>query len=144
MSVRIEYRVGVQATADALWDAVADLPSWPSWNPMYERAAGRIAFHETLELVELMPGAEPRKLTPRVTTWTPREQLVWLERRGFMSRSLRYFEIEELAPGGGCIFANGEMFLGPLGERRGKKMAGKLRAQFEAIGERLKAKVEAG
>lgn len=142
MSIRIEFRVGVAATADALWTAIADLESWPSWNPMYAQAAGRIGFGETLDLVETLPGLPHRALNPRVATWTPREQLVWTETRGFMARSIRYFEIDALAPEGGCIFANGEIFDGRLGDRLGKRLAPVLRPMFETIALKLKAKVE--
>jgi hypothetical protein len=141
--LRIEHRLGVAATADAIWEALADVPGWSAWNPMYPQAAGRIGFGETLNVVEVLPGGARRELNPRVSTWTPREQIVWSERRGFMAQSIRYFEIDELAPGGGCIFANGEIFTGYLGVRQGARIGRELKAQFTAFGEALKAKVEA-
>ena len=42
----------------------------------------------------------------------------------------------------GCIFANGELFEGVLGERYAKRHVRELKAQFTAVGEALKAKVE--
>lgn len=142
MSLRIEYRLGVKATADAIWAALEDVAAWPQWNPMYPEAKGRIGFGELLTLTEALPSGARRTLTPRVSTWTPREQLVWNEKRGFLARSIRYFEIDELSPEGGCIFANGEIFEGLMGEQLAKRQARELRAQFTAIGEALKAKVE--
>ena len=142
MSLRIEYRLGVKASADAIWAALEDVESWPEWMAMYPEAKGRIGFGELLTLTEALPGGSRRILTPRISTWTPREQIVWGERRGFLADSVRYFEIDELAPSGGCIFANGEIFEGLMGEQLAKRHARELRAQFTAIGEALKARVE--
>jgi hypothetical protein len=142
MSLRIEHRLGVKATADQIWALLEDLPAWPSWNPMYPQAKGRIGFGELLTLTEALPGGEPRALTPRVSTWTPREQIVWVEKRGLMANSIRYFEIDELSPEGGCIFANGEIFSGWLGERYAKRHGRALKEQYEAVCEALRARVE--
>lgn len=142
MSLRIEYRLGIKATTDAVWAALEDLPSWPQWNPMYPEAKGRIGFGELLTLTEALPSGARRTLTPRISTWTPREQIVWGERRGFLADSIRYFELDELDPSGGCIFANGEIFTGFLGERMARRLNRELKAQFTAIGEALKARVE--
>ena len=142
MSLRVEHRLGVKATAGAVWAALEDVAAWPEWMSMYPQASGRIGFGELLTLTEALPGGARRALTPRISTWTPREQIVWTERRGFLASSIRYFEIDELDPNGGCIFANGEIFQGFLGERLAKRRARELKTQFEAIGEALKAKVE--
>jgi hypothetical protein len=142
MSLRIEYRLGVKATADAVWALLEDVAGWPSWNPMYPAAKGRLGFGELLTLTEALPGGARRDLAPRISTWTPREQIVWTEKRGFLARSIRYFEIDQLSPEGGCIFANGEIFEGVMGEQLAKRHARELRAQFTAIGDALKAKVE--
>lgn len=142
MSIRYEYRLGIRASADAIWAALEDLPTWPSWNPMYAKASGKIGFGELLSITETIPGLGERELQPRVTTWTPLEQIVWAERRGLMSSSVRYFEIDQLDPKGGCIFANGEIFQGFLAERYARRHARALKAQFEAICEALRAKVE--
>jgi hypothetical protein len=142
MSLRIEHRLGVKASADDIWAALQDVPAWPHWNPMYPEAKGRVGFGELLTLTETLPDGARRPLQPRVSTWTPREQLVWAEKRGFMSSSIRYFEIDELDPKGGCIFANGEIFNGFLGEQYAKRRAHTLKAQFVAVCEALRAKVE--
>jgi hypothetical protein len=142
MSLRIENRLGIKATADAIWAALEDVQAWPQWMDMYPEAKGRIGFGELLTLTEALPGGSRRTLTPRISTWTPREQIVWTEKRGFMADSIRYFEIDELDPAGGCIFANGEIFSGYLGERMAKRLNRELKAQFTAIGEALKKRVE--
>jgi hypothetical protein len=144
MSLRIEYRLGIKASADAVWAALEDVAAWPEWMAMYPEAKGRIGFGELLTLTEALPGGSRRVLTPRLSSWTPREQIVWAERRGFLANSIRYFEIDELdRAGGGCIFANGEIFTGYLGERMARRLKRELQTQFTAIGEALKAKLEA-
>jgi hypothetical protein len=142
MNLRIEYRLGVKATADAIWAALEDVAAWPAWMDMYPEAKGRVGFGELLTLTEALPGGSRRILSPRISTWTPREQIVWAERRGFLANSVRYFEIDELDPSGGCIFANGEIFSGYLGERMARRLKRELQTQFTAIGEALKTKLE--
>jgi hypothetical protein len=142
--MRIEYRLGVKATADDIWAVLEDLPAWPEWNPMYSQAKGRIGFGELLTLTETLSEGAERPLNPRVSTWTPREQIVWIEKRGFLSNSIRYFEIDELAPGGGCIFANGEIYRGWAAQSYARRNARALKARFTAICEAMQAKVEGG
>jgi hypothetical protein len=143
MSIKIEHRVGIPATADAIWDVLADLSTWPSWNPLYPRAEGVVRIGEQLRLTERIEGLKERVLTPRVLDWVPREQILWAEKRGFMSSSIRYFEIHQLedeVPG--CIFSNGIMFDGYFGEGYAEKHRRKLRRAFETLGEALKARVQ--
>jgi hypothetical protein len=141
MAFRVEYRVGVKATSDAIWEVLADLGRWGKWNPVHPEASGKIAIGQPLSVRETVPGLPERAFTATVVDWVPRQQLVWAEKRGFMSRSVRYFEIEELEPGK-CIFANGEIFEGWLGEREGKRSRRARKAAFEALAEALRAKVE--
>lgn len=57
MSLRIEYRLGVKASADAIWAALEDVAAWPAWMDMYPETKGRIGFGELLTLTEALPGA---------------------------------------------------------------------------------------
>jgi hypothetical protein len=78
-----------------------------------------------------------------VADWVPNEQIHWrLSMLGGLVKSVRYLEIEELAPSS-CIFSNGEIFEGLMGPTVARRMAGPIRAGFRAMGEALKVRAEA-
>lgn len=140
-TARIEKRIGVRASADRIWDLIADLPGWNGWNPIETSVEGTIAYGGSITLTEAVPGLPDRRAAVRVAEWQPLAQLVWAEKRGLWFRSLRYFEIEELEPGS-CILANGFIFSGLRGEMHFDRHRKSLRAAVESVAEALKATAE--
>ena len=141
MTSRIENRVGIRAPAERIWEIIAELDAWREWNPVFVEARGAISIGGELSLVEQIEDRPPREVQARIVDWVPNTQLIWAERRGFLSRSMRYIEIEELQPGS-CIVANGEMFAGFLGEGYGDKHRPVLRRACEALGHALRQRAE--
>ena len=139
---RIEKRIGVRASADRLWEIVADLPGWDRWNPVETSVEGTIAYGGQITLTEAIEGLPERRATVRVGEWQPYAQLVWMEKRGLWFRSLRYFEIEELEPGS-CIVANGFIFSGLRGETFFDKHRSRLRHSVDSVAEAWKTTAEA-
>jgi hypothetical protein len=140
---KVEHRIGVKASPQVIWDILVDLPGWSAWNPLYPEARGDVRIGQALDLVLALPGAAPRRIRPMVVDWVPREQLHWRTTAlGGLVRTLRYVEIEELAPGS-CIVSNGEIFKGLLGTTVLKSQASKLRAGFAAMGVALRDAAEA-
>ena len=139
---RIEKRIGVRASADRLWEIVADLPGWDRWNPVETSVEGTIAYGGQITLTEAIEGLPERRATVRVGEWQPYAQLVWMEKRGLWFRSLRYFEIEELEADS-CIFSSGFIFSGLRGEMFFDKHRKRLRHGVDAIAEGWKAAAEA-
>jgi hypothetical protein len=143
MPYKIEHRIGIQASHEVIWDILADVPGWESWNPLYPQASGVIRIGETLRLVQALPGQKPETITPRIIDWVPYEQLHWANTAGSgLVKSLRYIEIEKLGDDA-CIFSNGEIFSGWLGPMVAKLMRRSFRAGFTAFSEAMKAKAEA-
>jgi len=140
MALKIEHRLGIRATSDRLWELVSELDKWEHWNPLHPGASGRIGYGETLRICEAYPGEEKRTIEAKVTEWAPREQLVWAQ-QGFLWRSLRYLEIEELAPGS-CLFSNGILFEGYFAKRELKKRGRAFKLGFGILGEAIKEKAE--
>ena len=140
---RIEKRIGVRASADRLWEIVADLPGWDRWNPVETSVEGTIAYGGQITLTEAIEGLPERRAAVRVGEWQPYAQLVWMEKRGLWFRSLRYFEIEELEPGS-CIVANGFIFSGLRGETFFDKHRSRLRHSVDSVAEAWKTTAEAG
>src|SRR4051812_13407825 len=91
--IKIENRIGVAAPAEVIWELLADVPGWPRWCPIYPRAEGELKFGARLCLTLALPGLPEREITPKITDWTPEEQILWADTawRGWV-RSLRYIE----------------------------------------------------
>ena len=141
-TARIEKRIGVRAPTDRIWEVISDLSAWDRWNPVETGVEGTIAFGGAVALSEAVPGLEERRVSARVGDWQPLAQLVWAENRGLWFRSLRYFEIEELAPGS-CIVANGFIFSGLRGEMFFDKHRRRLRQAVDIVAEGWKVAAEA-
>jgi hypothetical protein len=139
---RIEKRIGVRASTDRLWEIIADLPGWDRWNPIETSVEGTIAYGGQITLTEAIEGLPERRASARVGEWQPYAQLVWTEKRGLWFHAIRYFEIEELAPGN-CIFANGMIFSGLRGELHHDRHRLALRRAVESVSEGMKAAAEA-
>jgi hypothetical protein len=140
MSVRIQYRLGVSAVREQIWDVLSDLDHWGDWNPLYPKAEGTIAFGGAMSVWEHQAGHSPQRLDFKVTDWAPGEHLYLRAPAGFMTTRLQFVEIEGLADQG-CIVACGVIFNGWSEVGQGKKNRA-LKAGFEAMGEGLKARVE--
>jgi hypothetical protein len=141
--LRIEHRIGIQAPAEVIWEAIADLASWADWNPLYTRAAGEIRIGSVLSMTLALPGQKPQEIAPVVMDWTPNEQLHWrLTLVGGLIKTIRFIEIEKLADES-CIVSNGEIFGGLIGPRAAKRMGQSIYRGFREMDEALKARAEA-
>lgn len=139
---KIEKRAGVRATSDRLWELVSDLSRWPDWNPHETEVAGAIAFGGQLTMTEVFPDQPARAVVARIADWRPYVRLVWTENRGFLFRTLRYIDIEELDKGS-CIITSGHSFAGLRGELFHDKHRIGLRDAHQTIVDGLKAAAEA-
>ena len=143
MKVQIEHRVGVQAPAETIWAILADINGWPAWSPLYTRVEGALKIGAQLTVEVALAGRRPQTLRPVILDWIPNEQIHWrLSALAGLVKTTRYLEIERLNETG-CIFANGELFDGPLGPRVARSIAAPARAGFRAMGEALKERAEA-
>ncbi|MDB5474517.1 MAG: hypothetical protein JWP49_28 [Phenylobacterium sp.] len=139
----IEHRIGVQASAETIWNVLHDLERWGEWNPLYPKAAGTIRIGSTLDLTLALPGQPLREIHPVVLEWVPNEQLHWkLTMMGGLVKTVRYIEIEQLAEAS-CIVANGEIFGGFMGPSVGKQLGRAIHRGFVQFSEALKARAEA-
>ena len=144
MKVTIEHRIGIQAPPEAIWEVLADVAKWRSWNPLYPRAEGVVRIGAQLDLDLALPGRKLQVIRPVILDWIPNEQIHWrLTALGGMVRTIRFLEIEKLTETG-CIFANGEVFDGLLGPTAVRSLRGSVRSGFAAMSEALKARVERG
>lgn len=141
MALQTEFRIGVAAPVEVVWEILADLDGWTSWNPLYPRAEGRLLIDAKLSLDMQLPGEPLEAVQGQVIDWVPLNQIHWRE-TAFLTTTTRYFEIEKLADTG-CIFSNGVLSKG-LGVRYpSKRRTVRLREGFRTMGEALKARAEA-
>ncbi|OYX18481.1 MAG: hypothetical protein B7Z09_04665 [Brevundimonas diminuta] len=98
-TIRIENRIGVRATAERLWEVLTDFGGWNRWNPHEIEVEGALGFGAPISLTERLPDLGERQVQAQLGEWEPNAQLVWIERRGFLFRTLRYYEIRT-APAG--------------------------------------------
>ncbi len=140
---KIEHRIGIEAPADVVWEILADIPGWESWNPLYPKAAGVLRIGDALDLTVAIPGEPHRAIRPVIVDWVPRDQIHWqLSMMGGLVRSVRYLELEVLGESN-VIFSNGEIFAGLLGPMIANSKRRAIRKGFAALGEALAAKAEA-
>jgi hypothetical protein len=142
MAFRIEHRIGVAASPDTIWGLISDLEGWSQWNPLYTEVEGRLSIGQKLKISEAAPGGGARIIAPTIVDWEPPAQILWREDGGLMSRTVRYLEIEALSETG-CIFSNGAVFHGLLGEHAAKSQRGAIYRGYEALGEAVKRESEA-
>jgi hypothetical protein len=141
--MRIESKIGVRAPDEVIWQVVGDLHNWPSWNPIYPKAAGELRIGQRLELTVALPGEPHREIEPRIVDWVPNEQILWTDVAwGGWVKTLRFIEIEEIDKGA-CIFANGEVFQGTIAGWYGKRHRRAMRKGFAAMCEAVKVRAEA-
>ena len=144
MQRAVEYRTGVQAPAEIVWEVISDFPTWKDWNPVHPRIEGEMRIGTSL-VVDLVPVVDGpvTTLTPIVQDWVPFEQLHWRTSRlgGFVT-AIRYLEIESMGPTN-ATFSNGELFMGPLVRLVSREERRRLRAAYTRMGEAVKARAEA-
>lgn len=143
MRFKVEHRVGVPASAKAIWDVLSDLPRWGEWNTLYPEIHGLLRIQQRLAIGEAFPGQPDRVIRPMVVDWVPNEQILWaLSEMGGLVKRIRYIEIEHLNDGN-CILSNGEVYDGLMGPRVGKARRSWLKKGFELLNADIVARVQA-
>jgi len=143
MVFKVEHRVGVPASAKAIWDVLSDLARWNEWNTLYPEIRGLLRIQQQLAIGECFPGQPDRVIRPVVVDWVPNEQILWsLSETGGLVKRIRFIEIDHLSDGS-CILSNGEVYDGLLGRRVGKARRGWLKKGFEQLNTDIVTRVKA-
>ena len=143
MPVKLEHRIGIQAPAEVIWESLINVEGWEAWNPLYPRAAGVVRIGSTLSLDLALPDRPVETITPTILDWAPEDHIHWTTRsRWGLTKTIRYIEIEALSETG-CIFSNGEIYRGYLGERYARSNRRAIRAGFASMGEAVQRRAEA-
>jgi hypothetical protein len=137
----ISAAIDIAATPQQVWAVLADLDSYPQWNPFIRSASGQLAEGATLTL-RLVP-AQSRAMTfrPKVLAARPGELLRWIGRLimpGIFDGT-HQFALEDMA--GHTRLTQSETFRGVLVPFTGKTIT-QTEADFCALNQALKRRAE--
>jgi hypothetical protein len=89
---KIHTEIDIQAKPDAVWNVLADLSSYPQWNPMVREASGEVRTGKRLHLRYQPEGQKSRLFKPLLLAVLPGRELRWQGQPG-----IRYlFESEHI------------------------------------------------
>lgn len=142
MAVKVEYRIGIAAPVDEVYEIIADINNWPQWSPIHKHAEATLKFGGPFHVIEHYEGLGDWEVKGFLSDWSPMSHLhIGVPKRFWEGSLTRYFEMEELSKTGSS-FAVGALFGGYFSEREGKLYRPHLRKGFEAMATALKSKVE--
>ncbi|MER5642434.1 SRPBCC domain-containing protein [Kitasatospora sp. NPDC002227] len=142
MTKAISAEIEIEAPTAEVWEALADLASYPSWNPFIREAHGRVAVGETLTLKMHPTGGRPMTFRPKVLAADPGVELRWLGRLVLpgLFDGEHGFRLHPTGTGGTHLVQS-ENFSGALVPVTGR-VIDRTRGDFTALNEALKKHVE--
>jgi hypothetical protein len=137
----VSSEIEIAASPEQVWGVLADLDSYPEWNPFITHIKGELEMGRRLSVRIQPPGGRAMSFRPTVVTALPGRQLAWLGRLlapGIFDGEHRF----EIARGdGGVRFRQSEVFRGMLVPMMGSVLE-KTRAGFEQMNQALKVRAE--
>lgn len=96
----IRSEITLESPAERIWQLLADPVLYQEWNPLFQKATGKLSAGEQLELVVHLPTMSPFIITPKVVRvkhlsgfcWQHKLYFAWLFNWKYCS------ELESLAP----------------------------------------------
>jgi len=142
MSYKVEYRIGVAAPVDDVYDLVADIEAWPQWSPIHKAARGSLHFGAPIHLEEQYEGLGMWEIDGVLADWSPYSHIhVFIPKPFYAGKQMRYFEFDALSQTG-STFTTGALFQGYLSEREGRAYGKYLKTGFQLFAETVKARAE--
>ena len=137
----ISATIDIAATPQQVWAVLADLDSYPQWNPFIRSASGQLAEGATLTLRLAPEQGRAMTFRPRVLAVRPGELLRWIGRLimpGIFDGT-HQFVLEDM--GGHTRLTQSETFRGVLVPFTGKIIS-QTEADFRALNQALKQRAE--
>jgi hypothetical protein len=101
----------IQANVDRIWALLTDAEGFPRWNSTVTSIGGKIAMGQSLELK--VTAAPARTFRPKVTSFEPRQSMVWTEGMAPMFKGVRTFRLTPKGDGS-TDFSMGEVLSGVM------------------------------
>lgn len=136
----IRTEIEIAASAQRVWEVLADFARYSEWNPFIREATGEPKEGSKLEIHITTPSGAKRTYEPRVTKVEQGRELRWLGKvPGFLSGE-HIFTLEER--GGRTLLVHREVFGGLLTSFFGKSLDEDVKAGFEEMNRALKKRAE--
>jgi hypothetical protein len=139
----IRSAIEIRAPIEAVWNVLTDFDAYAEWNPHIRRVRGKAARGAHLTIQTQPPGGRMIVMRPRVTTWSPPNELRW--RATFVSSRLfsgeHGFKLERTG-NDRVRFVQDETFSGVLVPFYSRLRLGRTREGFEKVNEALRERAE--
>lgn len=73
----IRTEITLETPVERIWELLADCKLYPQWNPLFQRATGRMNAGEQLELVVNLPEIGPFVVRPKMLAVEPQSRFCW-------------------------------------------------------------------
>ncbi len=138
----IDTSITIQANPEDIWKTLLDLEAYEDWNPMLRNVQTGLAIGDAVSFEVLRDDKKPLKLNARITLREEDKALSWKGGNSLLLSGHHYCRIEK-AENGQCRFYHGERFTGLLLPLL-RPILRDAPAQYEAMNDALKARLEAG
>jgi hypothetical protein len=140
MTQKISATIEIAAAPEQVWAVLADLASYPEWNPVFREASGQLTPGNRITIKSTQPETgHTMTVKVKVLTAEPATELRWA------SSVLRLMTGEHsfiLSPtGGGTQLVQTQTYRG-LFTRFPAKTINRIQASFEAINQAIKQRAE--
>jgi hypothetical protein len=131
----------IAASPQAVWAVLADLASYPQWNPLFREASGQLSAGNKITLKSIHP-VNGRTMTVKASVLAaePGTELRWRSSLPGIITGEHSFTLTP-AEGGGTCLVQTETYSGLLG-RFSAKTTGRFEASFQALNQALKERAE--
>jgi hypothetical protein len=143
--MELHTEIEIAAPADVVWNVIADLAAYPSWNPFIVRVDGTLVQGRGLEVTLAPPGGRTMTLRPTLVAVEPGRGFAWLGRLAGIPKLFdgeHHLEIEPIDRDR-VRFRHWERFGGILVPFLRKMLETSTRAGFEAMNVALRDRAEA-
>ena len=140
----LHTQIIIDAPASEVWDQLADIKSYSSWNPFIKQFSGTLKAGETINVTIQPDGGSAMTFTPLVLKAEQNKELRWIGKLGFKGvfDGEHYFIISQTADGK-TLFKHGENFSGMLAPLLLAMIGDDTLKGFKAMNQALKKQVEA-
>lgn len=135
--------IDIRASAARVWEVLADLSSYPAWNPMIRQASGELRPGARLTVRFQPEGSRGHTFRPKLLVVEPGRELRWLGWPRFpgLFDSEHYWRLAELEDGKTRL-AHGVVVYGLLAPLAGRLMLRTSKGPFEAMNKAHKERAE--
>lgn len=140
MTDTVSAAIEIAAPPERVWAVLADLASYPQWNPVFHQASGQLSAGSKITLTSTQPATgNPMTARVRIVTAEPAAELRWRTRMLGITISERSFILSHT--GGGTRLVQAGTYRGVFA-RFPPKTIRRIQDAFETINQAIKQRAE--